>query len=257
MFGRSLIVLQGLILSSLLVGGASGQQNTPRTLRFVSEWVVPPPQRAEYLTYLEKEAKPIFERMMKDGPVVDWGIYTTAVYDDNGPSNGYWFECKDVAGIDKVLRELDKIRQNPINTSDFKHHDYLLRSVLRHTRSGDGADGVYYFNSTLIQPGKKDRWRAWWDKYQKPMYDQFLADGLVSIYEIEAGEIHTMDPNWVYLMYVAPNAESIDKINAAFEARGEKRNSDESRAISDEYDAVVVAGSHRDYLARATSYGQK
>ena len=89
------------------------------------------------------------------------------------------------------------------------------------------------------------------------MYEQFLAEGLVSMYEIEAGEIHTMDPSWVYLAYVAPSAEALDKINAAFQARGSKRNAEESRAISDAYDAVIVPGTHRDYLAHANSYAQK
>ena len=232
-------------------------QEIPYTLRFVSEWSLPPAQRASYVAYLDQNVRPIFEKLSIDGTVLDWGIYTTAVYDDNGFSNGYWFEAATMAGIDKVLGQLARLKETQLITADVKHHDLLLRTTLRRSKEGAGKDGYYYFNSTLLQSTKRDQWRKWWDTYQKPMYEQFLADGLVSMYEIEAGEIHTMDPSWVYLAYVAPSAEALDKINAAFQARGKKRNEEESRAISDAYDAVVVPGTHRDYLAHANSYAQK
>ncbi len=248
------------VIFFLLVCGCSNswaQQETPRTLRFISEWVIPPQQGGEYLAYLEKNVRPVLEKMASQGPILDWGIYATAVYDDHGVTHGYWFECEKVAGIDKVSTELAKVPLSPVITGDLRHHDYLLRTLIRHGHPGTGTNGYYYFNSTLIQPTKRDQWREWWTKYQKPMYDQFLADGLVTMYEIDAGEIHTMDPNYVYLIYVAPSAEAIDKVNAAFESRGKKRSPEEGRTMSEGYDAVVVAGSHRDYLARSTSYGQK
>src|SRR5437764_2343529 len=162
-----------------------------------------------------------------------------------------------MAGIDKVLSQLAKLKESQLLTADVKHHDLLLRTTLRRSKEGAGKDGYYYFNSTLLQSTKRDQWRQWWDKYQKPMYEQFLADGLVSMYEIEAGEIHTMDPSWVYLAYVAPSAEALDKINAAFQARGGKRNAEESIAISDAYDEVIVLGSQRyslDYSLRYAIY---
>ena len=232
-------------------------QEIPYTLRFVSEWTIPPAQRTAYISYLDQNVRPVFEKLSVDSTVLNWGIYTTAVYDESGFSNGYWFEAATMAGIDKVLAQLGRLKESQVITADVKHHDMLLRTTLRRSKEGSGKDGYYYFNSTLLQPTKRDQWRQWWDKYQKPMYEQFLADGLVSMYEIEAGEIHTMDPSWVYLAYVAPSAEALDKINAAFQARGGKRNAEESRAISDAYDAVIVPGTHRDYLAHANSYAQK
>ena len=245
------------ITAFLIVSIPSWTQEIPYTVRFVSEWSIPPAQRTAYLTYLDENVKPVFEKLSADGTVLNWGIYTTAVYDENSFSNGCWFEAATMAGIDRVLAQLGRLKQSQLITADVKHRDMLLRTTLRRSKEGSGKDGYYYFNSTLLQPTKRDQWRQWWDKYQKPMYEQFLAEGLVSMYEIEAGEIHTMDPSWVYLAYVAPSAEALDKINAAFQARGNKRNAEESRAISDEYDAVIVAGSHRDYLAHANSYAQK
>ncbi len=234
-----------------------GQQRVPRTLRYMSEWTVAPQQVELFSKELSDRVRPVFQRLLEDGTVTDWGIQTSLIAEDNGVTNGMWFEITSLAGVDKTLKELAKL--SPGKTAQFvmKHHDYLLRTNLRRSKPGNGADGFYYFNSTLIQPGKVDQWREWWDKYQKPMYEQFLADGLVTSYEVDSGEMHTMDPNMVYLIYVSPSADALDKINDAFLSRAKKRSAEESQAISAAYDAVVVPGSHRDYFARANIYETK
>ena len=89
------------------------------------------------------------------------------------------------------------------------------------------------------------------------MYEQFLRDGWITSYEIDTGEVHTMDAGWVYLAYVAPSLEAVDKINNAFRIRVEKRAPEENQAINSALQAIAVAGSHRDYMARANSYATK
>jgi hypothetical protein len=234
----------------------TGQQGPQRFYRFISEWSVSPVQVDDYVSYLEHNARPVFERLMNDGTIFDWGIYTTVIYNDDGVSHGYWFEGESIAALEKARAQLAKIPPSPIQAGA-KHHDYLLRTLLRRGHEAKGANGYMQFNSTLIQPGKVDQWHDWWEKYQKPMYDSFLANGWVTMYELDTGEIHSMDPNMVYLVFVTPTAEDIDKINAAFKARGVTRSPDESRAINDTLSAIVVAGSHRDYLSRAVAYADK
>ena len=113
-------------------------QEIPYTVRFVSEWSIPPAQRTAYLTYLDGNVKPIFEKLSGNGTVLDWGIYTTAVYDENGFSNGYWFEAATMAGIDKVLAQLASLKESQLLTADVKHHDMLLRTTLRRSKEGSG-----------------------------------------------------------------------------------------------------------------------
>jgi len=195
--------------------------------------------------------------MMQEGIVFDYGSYVTIIKEDNGVTNGYWFEIPNHAGLEKVLGELAKLPASRFANSATGQHDLLLRTELRQGKASSGTDGYLYFNSTLIQPGKKEQWRKWWDKYQKPMYDRFLADGLVNMYEIDSGEMHTMDPNMAYLVYVAPTAAALDAINDAFIKRGKSLSRDDAEEMANGLEAVVVAGSHRDYFARASMYSNK
>lgn len=240
----------------LVIPPTFSQQAPPlRTFRFISEWKVPRKDVGAYSAELEKTVRPVLQKLMQDGTVFDYGTYVTIVKDDEGATNGYWFEILNHAGLEKVLSELAKLPSSRIADSATKQHDYLLRNELRRGgKAYNGTNGYLYFNSTLIQPGKKDQWREWWDKYQKPMYDQFLADGWVNMYEIDSGEMHTMDPNIVYLVYVSSMADALDKINNAFITRGRNLSKDEAREMSNGLEAVVVPGTHRDYFARAMSY---
>lgn len=247
-----------LIRAAILVSlCGTGQQLPPRTYRFVSEWRIPRAKNAAFAAELENNVRPLLEKMVNDGTVFDFGIYATVIHENEGVTHGYWYDIPTLVAMERVQSEMSKIPQSAIEGMAISQHDYLLRILSRHAKSTRGSNGYYYLNSTLIQPGKRDEWRAWWDKYQKPMYEQFLADGLITAYEIESGEIHTMDPNWVYLTYVAPSADAIDKLNNAFRIRVEKRAPEENRAINSALEAIVVPGSHRDYLARASSYGMK
>ena len=255
MLKRMLVSILGTTM--LVAPSGIAQQMPSRTYRFVSEWRIPPQHGAGYAAELDKNVQPVLQSMMQDGKVFDYGTYTTAVIEDDGITHGFWFETPSLAAMEKVQDELAKLPPSNLANSATKRHDYLLRVLLRNSRPTKGSNGYFYWNSTLIQPGKRDQWREWWDKHQKPMYDQFLADGLITSYEVDSGEIHTMDANWVYLAYVAPTAEAIDKLNNAFRVRVEKRTPEENRAINSDLEAVVVAGSHRDYLARAKSYATK
>jgi len=236
---------------------AAAQQPVPRTLRYMSEWTISPQDFDAYTKELDQRVRPVLQRLMNAGTVVDWGTYSSLVAEDNGATHGMWFEITSLEGLETALDALKDLPPSRLAMGAKKHHDALLRTNLRRSKPANGSKGYYYFNSTLIQPGKTDKWREWWDKYQKPMYDQFLADGLVVSYEVDSGEMHTMDPNWVYLVYVEPTASAIDKINDAFLSRAKKRTPEESQAISDEYNSVVVPGTHRDYFARSMSYATK
>jgi hypothetical protein len=246
-----------IAIGIIAVPSALSQQMPVRTFRYISEWRVPKQDAATYATEVENTVRPVLQKMMQDGTVFDYGSYLTIIKEDDGVTNGYWFEIPNHAALEKVLSELGKLPSSSIANSATRQHDLLLRNELRRSKPSSGTKGYLYFNSTLIQPGKKDQWREWWDKYQKPMYDQFLADGLVNMYEIDSGEMHTMDPNIVYLVYVSPTADALDKINNAFISRGKSLSREEAREMASGLDAVVVPGSHRDYFARAMSYSNK
>ena len=103
---------------------------------------------------------------------------------------------------------------------------------------------------------KGQEWRELFDKYNKPVYDELLANGTISAYWVEVEQVHTDNPNWRYVGYVAPT-DALNKVGAAFQAAGQKRGPDANQAVGRGFADVSVAGAHRDHFARVISYGQK
>ena len=108
-----------------------------------------------------------------------------------------------------------------------------------------------------VERGKGDRWRELWEKYTKPTYDELLTNGTILTYVVAVQQVHTDNPGWRYVWYVAPSADAVDKVRAAFVALGKKRTAEENRGIAAAFDEVTVAGAHWDYFARVLNYAHK
>jgi hypothetical protein len=250
-----------LLLVTLLLAQAapvviSAQQQEPPTFTMVSEWVIPRAQWAEYEASTKKNAQPVFEKFLADGTIISWGTYATVVHQEDRETHGSWFETTSLDNIQKVLAELAKLPPNPI-VNGVKHHDFLMRAPLHRSRAASGSNAYLWVSTTQVQPGKGEEWRELFDKYNKPVYDELLTNGTISAYWVEVEQVHTDNPNWRNVVYVAPNADALDKVGAAFQAAGQKRGPDANRAVGRAFADVSVAGAHRDYFARVISYGQK
>ncbi len=234
---------------------ASAQQAS--TFTVVAEWAIPRAHWAEYQAYDEKNVKPIFDKMLANGTILGYGFYTTAVHDESGITHGSWYEVPSFAAIEKVQTELLKISTTPILSSATKHRDYILRARVRQGKAASGSNGYLWVNATLLQPGKFEDWRKIWEQYNKPLFDELVASGAFILYEVETEQIHTDNPNWVYAVYFAPNADGIDKFLQAVAARTAKWTPEQTRAFEEALAGITVAGSHRDFFAHVTSYAQK
>jgi hypothetical protein len=242
----------------LLCGSAASSQSEakPRPLRYVSEWEVPQDRWNEFETSADHTIRPLMELQMKQRSILSWGIYRSMLMQDGAATHGLWFEALSIQDVEKVLDELGHLPPLPVPPSS-RHHDFLYRAQLRRATSSQGTGGYLFVNTTQIQPGKRQNWREWWDKNQKRNFEQYLAEGLVTEYELVGEEIHHAGPNWVYLIYVTPSAEALDKLNATFATNTSKRTAEENRLVNEALDAVVIPSGHQDYIARALAYSQR
>ena len=242
----------------LLYGSVAWSQGAAqaRPLRYVSEWEIPRDRWGEFETSADHNIRPLMELQMKQGTILSWGIYRSMLTQDGAATHGFWFEAPSIQGIEQVLDELSRLPLMPV-PPNARHHDYLYRAQLRRATSGQGTGGYLFVNTTQIQPGKRQSWREWWDKNQKPNFEQYLAEGLVTEYELVGEEIHHAGPNWVYLIYVTPSAEALDKLNATFATNTAKRSPEENRLVNEALDAAVIPSGHQDYIARALAYSQR
>ena len=245
-----LTVFAALVLVPLVASAQMAPE--PPTYTYVSEWSMPRPQWKDWIDSNEKNNKPIYEKMMADGTIIGYGLYATAVHDESGITHGSWFETTSLAAVDKVMSEIAKLPPNPIANAATKHRDYLIRSSLRRVKAASGKDGYLWVNSTQLQPGKGAGWRALFDKLVKPVFDEQLGNGTLLAYWVEGEQVHTDNPDGVFIVLLFPSADAMDKYFAALQ-----KLIAQNPGVGDLLSGVTVGSAHRDYLARVLHYANK
>ena len=219
---------------------------------YVAHWNVPRAQWAEFTAFGEESVRPVLERLLANGTIVSWGISTTVVHEENGTTHEVWWAASSIAGIERAREELVKVSPSAV-VPDAKHHDHLLQSLIHRGSTTDTTSGYLYISLYKVQPGRGRAWRAVWEKYFKPTYDELLANGTILAYAVSVQYVHTDDPRTRIVWYVVPSADAEDKVNAAFTAVFEK----EAPAIFAALSAVAIRSEHRDYFRRLLSYAHK
>ncbi len=253
---RVYLVLGVLLVALLVPFVATAQQPEAQSFTFVALWNVPRAQWAEFTAFWEKNTRPVLDRLLADGTIVGYGNFATVVHTEDGFTHGGWWETTSIAAVERALGELLKLPPNPA-TIGARHRDHLFRNVSFRARSMQATSGYLWVSVSQVQPGKAREWRELWDKYTKATYDELQANGTISGYWVEVEHVHTQNPGWRYIAYVAPSADAVDKVREAFAALERKRSPEENRAIGAAFADVIVPGSHWDYFARVTNYAHK
>jgi len=102
-----------------------------------------------------------------------------------------------------------------------------------------------------VKPGKGADYRRAWEKYNKPVYDKLVADGVVLAYGLAAEEVKT-DGEFTHFIWVAtPNMAAADKIAPAFNADRARRSEEERNAISDLFLSLTEPDKARSIVTRS------
>ena len=247
--------LLGPLVLAAFLPVASAQPQTIYT--FVAEWHIPRAQWGAFTDAAMKNTVPILERLVTDGTLVEFAITTSVVHTEEGPTHTSWWAATSFAGVNRALAELLKVSQLS-EFSGAKHRDRLLRSVIYEGgKTAKLTSGFVHLGVSQMKPGKAREWRELYDKYNKPVADKLLADGVVLGYGVDAELIHTDNPAYRFAWYLAPDAASVDKVNAAITAAQQQGTPVERRAIAAAFADVTVPGHHRDSLDRIIHYVHK
>jgi hypothetical protein len=256
MLHRFLVLPAAVCLPVFVPSLAIAQQPERPLYTFVAEWNVPRAQWAEFSSYWEKNAKPVLDRMVAGGTLVEWGRSVAVVHTEEGATHSAWWSAATLGGTQRVLEELLKIPPNPAMTGA-RHRDYLLRSLVYRVRPGSASSGYFHLSYTEVRPGKGREWRELWDKYSKPTLEQLLADGTIAGYGLDVEHVHTRSTGGRYAWVFAANAEALDKVEAAFEAARGKLTPEANRGIAAAFAEATVPDAHRDSLERVIEYVHK
>lgn len=253
MWRRSYLLLAVLCVALLAPGVSSAQQAMPDVYTYVAEWAFPPAQWEAFTALWEKNFRPVLERFSADGTLMSWGTYATVVHEPQGMTHGLWFQANSIAALERVRTELVKSASDPVFATAVRHRDYLLRSLVHQGRSSKPGAGYLGVASFMVKPGQGEAWRQLWDKHVKPTYDQLLANGTITLYQLDVEQVHTEDPGLRFIAYVAPNAEAVDKVRAAIGAMFGGWAPEVFVAFGE----AASIQAHRDFFARVVTYWHK
>lgn len=259
-----------------------GQQMQPavQPLTFYYDYKVNPGKEEEFMKLIQTVGAPVRDKLMADGVVQAWGMETPVLRSPGGTTHLIWFSVENYGGVEKVLNAMEaqlaklaaedakageaaraRKQQPPMTTAErtreildmTKTRDWLTRDLV----SGFGpppAAGMLPFaryNFVKAKAGKSAAYRAAWEKYNKPVYDKLVADGVILAYGLAAEDVKTDGDFTHFVWYATANMAAADKVGPAFTADRMRRSEEERNAITDLFNSVTEPDMARSVITRS------
>lgn len=247
----------------LLCAGACAQESHPLTS--VALFKVAPENVAAFVARA-KAFVPTLDKLVASGVVSRYGVSTDVLHVPGENNVAFWVEVADYAGLDASGDAIDAFEAaNPAVMKDLRamsdpatHHDLIVRSLeCRHKAVPAGKTPMEDFDVIQVKPGRMDEFTGLFRKYEKPVLDKLVDDGVIYGYQLDVEAVHTMKPGMVWQLMQIPNLEAKGKVRAAFQEAMKKAPEAEATMVQKMYDDVTVEGSHRDSLSLAVIYREK
>lgn len=273
-----------LLLALALVwcaGAAHAQQMQSQPLTFVSDYYVHPGKEDDFMTLVKTVGQPVRDKLMADRVIFGWGIEVPVLRAPGNPTHSIWYSVADWAGVQKVqaamAAQLAKLAEEDKKAADdarkkggkalkstaeriqetfdmSKTKDWVFRDVEAfHTNTPPPAGALPYtwFAMDRVDPGKSREYRELFDKYDKPVLDKLVADGIVWAYGLGVQEVTSTNEFTHYFWASVADLGAFDKINAAFEADRARRSPEERSVIQQNYHKLTDPAAYRDFILRS------
>ena len=287
---RKLILVSLTIL--LLCCAAAGQQPqpTPGPLTFYYDYTVFPGKEEDLMNLVRTVGAPVRDKLMADGVILAWGLETPVLRYPGGTTHLIWFTVANWDGVEKVLNGMEaqlarlateeaqaaeaarSKRQKPAMTTAersrevfdmSKTRDWLTRDLVFAYSSATPPAGLLPFtryNFVKVKPGKGPDYRRAWEKYNKPVFDKLIADGVVLAYGLAVEEVKT-DGDFTHFTWVATaNMADGGKVGPAIGADRARRSEEERTAIAELFLSLTEPDKARSIVTRSRIFrlpGQK
>ena len=221
----------------------------PPMYSYVGFWNIPRAQWAE----MEKASaanQKILDKAMADGTIIGYGNDVNLVHTPDGGTHDRWWSAMSMAGILNVLDQFYKsgTPTSPVLSSATKHSDSILVSRFYNWHSGPFKGAYTRAAQYKLKPDAPNNAVETLSKNLfVPLMEKLLADGAILEYEVDTEAIHTEDPASFWVIFLAPNADGLDKFSDALREAG-KKNPLNGPAIG----SMVDFTPHRDYLSSTT-----
>ncbi len=275
---RLFFCLLAMLLSCI---SSAAQQAKPQPLIFWYVFTINAGKENEFLDLVKTVGQPVRDKLMADGVVLGWGVQASMLRVPGDGTHWIWYVVADWSGIEKVddamRAQIAKMSSNDAMAAAGKKgakpagsvtdrlaaiadmsktHDYVTRDLVSNEASTLPA-GVLPFTRYFfakVKPGKGDDFRKAWEKYNKPVLDKLVADGVVLGYGLDVEEVRTSGEFTHFAWIDTKDLAAMDKIRAAFIADRGHRTQEEQDAITNLFNSVVDADASRGGIARSLIY---
>jgi len=248
----------------------------PQPLTFYYDYKVNPGKEEEFMNLIKTVGAPVRDKLMAEGVVLGWGMETPILRYPGGTTHLIWFSVANWEGVDKVLSGMEaqqnklaaeeakvsssRTRQHPTTAQRIrdtidssKTRDWLARDLVSNYGNAPAAGvlPITRYNFVKVNPGKAAEYRTAWEKYNKPVFDKLVADGVVLAYGLAAEELKTDGEFSHFVWYATANMAGLDKVGAAFAADRAKRTQDERNTISSLFSSALEQDKSRSLVTRS------
>jgi hypothetical protein len=235
--------------SALAQSDSDSKQKAPM-YSYVGNWAVPRAQWGEMEKNNLADEK-ILSKALAAGTIVGYGNDVTLVHTEDGVTHDDWWSANSLAGIINILEQFYSSGGStaPVLSAATKHYDNIY--VSRHYNWHPGTYKNVYTHAgqyKLKKDAATDAVNTLSKTILVPFFEKLLSDGAIHEYEIDTQAIHTESPDMFYIVYIAANAEGLDKVDAAL-TEALKGNP----LIGPTFGSMTESSGHRDQLARTTA----
>ena len=273
-----LILCLFLVLLSCISSAAQQSQPQMQPLTFWYGYTINSGKEDEFLDLVKTVGQPVRDKLMADGVVLAWGVQVSLLRVPGNSTHFIWYAVADYSGVEKVdsamraqIAKLNdeasksgvaKKGQKPTTSvtarlgevADMsKVHDFLTRDLVIGLSSSAPAGVLPYsrYNFFKVKPGKGADFRKAWEKYNKPIFDKLLADGIVLAYGLAVEEIRTDGDFTHFVWYDVKDLASLDKVRTAFVADRDRRSQEEQDALTHLFVSLQDADATRSEVYRS------
>ena len=258
---------------------AVAQDAKMQPLTFWYEYSVNPGKEAQFMELVKTVGAPVRDKLMTEGVIGAWGVETPLMRMPGGATHIIWYSVNDWSGVEKVdaamraqIAKLDEEAKGGASTgrkgggggmgvtarmmeiADVnKTRDYLTRDlvfVAGQAMPPAGTLPFTRFNYVKVKPGKGSEFRKTWEKYNKPVLDKLVADGVVLAYGLTVEEVRTDGDFTHFVWYAVKDLASLEKVRNTFNSDRDKRSQDEQDAITAAFVNVLDVDASRSDVDR-------
>jgi hypothetical protein len=275
---KRLMLCLFVVLLSCISSAAQQAQPQMQPLTFWYGYTINPGKEDEFLDLVKTVGQPVRDKLMADGVVLAWGVEVSLLRVPGNSTHFIWYAVADYAGVEKVdsamRAQISKLNDEAVKSGTAKKgqkattsvtarlaevadmskvHDYLTRDLVIGLSPSTPTGILPYtrYNFVKVKPGKGADFRKAWEKYNKPVFDKLMADGVIMAYGLAVEDIRTEGDFTHFVWYGVKDLASLDKVRAAFTADRDRRSQEEQDSLTHLFVSLQDADASRSEVSRA------